>query len=188
MVRGNIHMPKRRIIKASDLSGIFIYQDPKKGTIYYDILSRKGYILTSSDVSTYTIYTAMLPLCLVLALMCVQLFHVNYLAAGIIFLALYLIAAMWFRFTFFYKLPVAQRFKPVKKENVFLYMARGYSKQRLLILIFLLLALSILMPFYARQEHFEGINLYAAYLLAAATFVGFIITTVSLIIKNKNNY
>ncbi|MBQ1287199.1 MAG: hypothetical protein IIY22_01440, partial [Erysipelotrichaceae bacterium] len=67
MVRGNIHMPKRRIIKASDLSGIFIYQDPKKGTIYYDILSRKGYILTSSDVSTYTIYTAMLPLCLVLA-------------------------------------------------------------------------------------------------------------------------
>ncbi|MBQ1900470.1 MAG: hypothetical protein II153_06135 [Erysipelotrichaceae bacterium] len=181
-------MPKRRIIKASDLSGIFIYQDPKKGAIFYDVLSRKGYILTSSDVSTYTLYTAMLPLCIVMALLCVQLFHLNYLAAAIIFIALYLIAAMWFRFTFFYKLPVAERWKPVKKENLFVYMARGYTKQRLIVLILLLLALTILMPVYAAEEHFEGVNLYATYVVAAATFVGLIITTTSLIIKNKHNY
>ena len=43
-------MPKNNITKASDLSGLFIYQDPKKGTVYYDILTKKGYVLTSSDV------------------------------------------------------------------------------------------------------------------------------------------
>ena len=52
----------------------------------------------------------------------------------------------------------------------------------------LLLALTILMPVYAAEEHFEGVNLYATYVVAAATFVGLIITTTSLIIKNKHNY
>lgn len=188
LVRGNQYMPKRRIIKASDLSGLFIYRDPKRGTIFYDIFSRKGYILTSSDVNTYTLYTAMFPLCIVIALLCVQLFHLDYLAAGLIFLALYIIAAAYFRFTFFYKLPVAERWKPVKKENIFVYMARGYSKQRLIVLIGLLLALSILMPLYANIEHYEGANLYGAYLIAAATLVGMIITIISLVLKIRNNY
>lgn len=181
-------MPNRRIIKASDLSGIFIYQDPKRGTIFYDIFSRKGYILTSSDVNTYTVYTAMFPLCVVLALLSIQIFHIGYFAACLVFLALYILASVYFRATFFYKLPVAKNFKPVKKESVFLYMARGYSRQRLIILSLLLLALTVLMPFYALQEHYEGINLYACYIMALATLVGLIITVVSLIIKTKNNY
>ena len=128
-------MPNRRILKASDLSGIFIFQDAKRGTIFYDIFTRKGYILTSSDVRTYTIYTAMFPLCIVIALFSVSLFKINYFSAFLIFVALYLLASAYFRFTFFYKLPVAERWKPAKRESIFMYFARGFSKQRLLVLI-----------------------------------------------------
>ena len=131
-------MPNRRILKASDLSGIFIFQDAKRGTIFYDIFTRKGYILTSSDVRTYTIYTAMFPLCIVIALFSVSLFKINYFSAFLIFVALYLLASAYFRFTFFYKLPVAERWKPAKRESIFMYFARGFSKQRLLVLIVLL--------------------------------------------------
>ena len=145
-------MANRRIIKASDLSGFSIFQDPKRGTIFYDIISRKGYILTSSDVRTYTLYTAMLPLSIVIAVLAMSMFNLNYVTTFFIFLGLYLISFLAYRFAFFYKLPEATNWKKVKKESVFLYLARGYSKARLGVLIFLLAALTILMPIYAMLD------------------------------------
>ena len=181
-------MANRRIIKASDLSGFSIFQDPKRGTIFYDIISRKGYILTSSDVRTYTLYTAMLPLSIVIAVLAMSMFNLTYVTTFFIFLGLYLIAFLAYRFAFFYKLPEATNWKKVKKESVFLYLARGYSKARLGILIFLLAALTILMPIYAVLEQRTGIDLYGSYALAGASFIGMIIVILSLIIKIRNNY
>ena len=176
------------MIKASDLSGFSIFQDPKRGTIFYDIITRKGYILTTSDVRTYTLYTAMFPLSVLCAFLAMSMFNLNYISTGLIFAAVYLLTFMAFRFLFFYKLPIAERWKPVKKESVFLYLARGYSVRRLVILIFLLLALTIMMPLYANIEHRTGIDLYGSYGLGVAAFVGMIIVIISLIIKTKNNY
>ena len=181
-------MPNGRIIKARDLAGIFIYQDPKHGTIFYDIISRKGYILTSSDVRTYTFYTMTFPLCILLAFGTMSLFSLSYISGFIIFVAFYLLAALAFRFLFFYKLPVAYNFRPVKKESVFLYLARGYSSTRLIILICLLAALAILMPVYARMEHYEGVNLYSSYIMGGGAAIAAIAVIISLILKLKNNY
>ena len=181
-------MPNRRIIKASDLSGIFIHQDPKRGTIYYDILSRKGYILTSSDVRMYSLYSAMLPLCILAAALSVSLFGLNYLSASILFVALYILAAVAFRYLFFYRLPVANNWKPARSESIFLYFARGYSKQRLVILIILLLLLGILMPLYGRIENYEGTNLIGSDVLGAIALTGSIVVLISLIIKIRNDY
>ena len=55
-------------------------------------------------------------------------------------------------------------------------------------LIFLLLAISILMPIYANIENRTGIDLYGSYILAAGTFIGMIVVIISLILKIKNNY
>ena len=60
-------MANRNQRKASELRGLSIYQDPKKGTIYYDWLTKKGYQLTSSDVGTYSLSQAFLPVAIVLA-------------------------------------------------------------------------------------------------------------------------
>lgn len=179
-------MPQRRIVKASDLSGLFIYQDPKRGTVYYDILSRKGFILTSSDVKTYTLYTAMLPLCMIAALLCTSFFHITYVSALLIFIALYLLAAIAFRIFFFYKLPEAENWKPRKRDNIIVSMATNFSKARLIILIFLLLALTVLMPAYAVIEKLDGFNLYASYILAFLTAIGSIIAFLALIRKVKD--
>ncbi len=88
---------------------------------------------------------------------------------------------------FFYKLPVAEKWKPVKKENIIMYLARGYSETRLLILIVMLILLSILMPLYANSEHFSGLNLYVVYGVTIVTFIGAIISIIALITKKKNN-
>ena len=180
-------MPKRRIIKANDLTGLFIYQDPKRCTIFYDIITRKGYIITSSDVKTYTIYSAMLPLAIIVAFLIGSLFNLSTLSSFIIFLALFVLYEGAFRIMFFYKLPVAEKWKPVKKENIIMYLARGYSETRLLILIVMLILLSILMPLYANSEHFSGLNLYVVYGVTIVTFIGAIISIIALITKKKNN-
>ena len=177
----------RNVLKASDLSGLFIYQDKKRGTVYYDILSRKGYVLTSSDVKMYLLYTAMLPICIIVAFIITSAFNMTYVPAFFIFVALYLLAAVIFRFTFFYKLPEAANWKPAKKENIFLSLARTYTKQRLIVLIILLLLLTIMMPLYSSMEGFTGINLYMTYFISALTGVAMIITIIALIVKSKNN-
>ena len=97
-------MPQRRMIRANDLSGLFIYQDPKRGTVFYDYLTRKGYILTSSDVGMYTLYQMMLPLCLLAALGVVSFIGVSYPTALIVFLVLFILSEILFRIFFFYKL------------------------------------------------------------------------------------
>ena len=176
-------MPQRKIIKASDLSGMYIYQDPKRGTIFYDIITRKGYILTSSDVKTYMIFTAMLPLCLVLALGMLSLFPNNYVIPVICFLVMFITYQVLFRVLFFYKLPVAENWHPLKRENIFISMARNFSKPRLLLLIGMLTVLSILMPIYTKMQNLSGINLYASY-----TVIVDFISIIALSVKIRNNY
>ena len=181
-------MPQRKIIKASDLSGMYIYQDPKRGTIFYDIITRKGYILTSSDVKTYTIFTAMLPLCLVLALGMLSLFPNNYVIPVICFLLMFITYQVLFRILFFYKLPVAENWHPLKRENIFISMARNFSKPRLLLLIGMLTVLSILMPIYTKMQNLSGINLYASYIVEALTVIVDFISIIALSVKIRNNY
>ncbi|MCR5096421.1 MAG: hypothetical protein K6A70_06755 [Erysipelotrichaceae bacterium] len=181
-------MPQRKIIKASDLSGMYIYQDPKRGTIFYDIITRKGYILTSSDVKTYTIFTAMLPLCLVLALGMLSLFPNNYVIPVICFLVMFITYQVLFRILFFYKLPVAEKWHPLKRENIFISMARNFSKPRLLLLIGMLTVLSILMPIYTKMQNLSGINLYASYIVEALTVIVDFISIIALSVKIRNNY
>ncbi len=181
-------MPQRKIIKASDLSGMYIYQDPKRGTIFYDIITRKGYILTSSDVKTYTIFTAMLPLCLVLALGMLSLFPNNYVIPVICFLVMFITYQVLFRVLFFYKLPVAEKWHPLKRENIFISMARNFSKPRLLLLIGMLTVLSILMPIYTKMQNLSGINLYASYIVEALTVIVDFISIIALSVKIRNKY
>ena len=181
-------MANSRIIKAKDLSGLSIYQDPKRGTVFYDIFTKKGYILTSSDVKTYTIYTSMLPLCFIVAFAAMPLFKLDYVAALIIFLVLYIAVMILFRVKFFYTLPEAVGFKPVKRDSIFVWMATNFSRNRLIILAVMLIALTILMPVYAHMENMSGMTLYGSYIAAAVTLIGAIISIISLRVKTKNGY
>lgn len=178
----------RRVIKTKDLSGLNIYQDPKRGTIFYDPLTRKGYILTSSDVNTYTMYTAMLPICILAGFGISALLSFNYVTSFVIFIVLYIICAILFRIFFFYKLPVAEKWHPYKKEKIYISMARNFTKGRLIALILMLLALTIMMPMYGKIENFDQNNMIACYLIAAVTLVGTIISTIALITKYKYDY
>ena len=105
-------MANRNQRKASELRGLSIYQDPKKGTIYYDWLTRKGYQLTSSDVGTYSLSQSFLPVAIVLAYGLYRFFSMdikNAIIGGIIG---YLVMKLIYRFAFLNKLPFIRAIIP----------------------------------------------------------------------------
>ena len=177
-------MPKNNL-KPKDLVGLFIYQDPKKGTIFYDILTRRSFIITNSDVKTYMIYSSMFYFCILAAFGIMSLFSLGFVDALIIFVVLYILSMLAFRFFYFYKLTEAENYTPPKRDDIITSMAKNYSVQRLSLLIVLLLLLSVMMPLYAKNIQMTGINLYGSYVLSGLTVIGAIISLLALI-KARN--
>lgn len=178
-------MAQRRKLKASELSGLWIYQDPKRGTVFYDILTNRGFSLVSKDVKTYMLYLACLPMAILLAYIFGFLFKTNTAVTIIIGIVIFVGLELAFRFFFFYKLPEVENWKRPKKDNIVVDLAKKYPRGRLFILLFFLVALTICMVVYAKMENMQGLLLYAMYALSALTAVGSLIVILA-IIKQKS--
>lgn len=179
-------MPKRRSVKAGDLAGLFIYQEPKNRTVFYDILSRKGYLLTNNDVKMYTIYTVMLPVCALLTFGVMSLFQWNGFQALIFFIVSYLAAMLLFRVFWFWKLPVQKNFNPSAGGSIIASLAEKYSKQRLTILLVMLIGLDILMPVYGITAELDTLSRYVLYGVTAFTVLGTLVVVAALLRQKKN--
>ena len=173
------------IPKAKDLSGLSIYQDPKKGTIFYDFLTGRSFLISNRDVKTYMISTSILPVCVLLTFLIKSFVSLNLVKSILLFILLFLIGEILFRVLFVYKLTEIENYKPPKKENIINFMAANYSKTRLIILLILLVLLIFMMPFYANYTHFEGINLYIIYAATLVAIVGAILTILAIIKQSK---
>ena len=112
-------MPKK-IRKASDLGGFNIYQDPKKGTVLYDWLTKKGYQLTSSDVGKYSLSQAFLPVAVVLIYILVVFVKMKWTPAIIIAVIAYIAMRIIYRIRFLNKLPFIENYKRPDDGNIFL--------------------------------------------------------------------
>ena len=180
-------MAKKTDMKPSELTGISIYQDPKRGTIFYDIFSRRAYILTHSDVRKYNIYTSLLIVCIVVAIAAANAFRLGYVN-GIIIAAALLIACMaYFRFSFFYQLPMADNWKPFRRRNIFESIAEKYETARIVVLVVMLGLLSVLMPFYGRSSGLQGLDMYANYVITGLTALAALAFLISLFVKLRKN-
>ena len=178
-------MRPRRKLKANELSGIWIYQDPKKGTVFYDILTGKGFSLVSKDVKTYALYLACLPSAILLAYIVQLIFKTSPGITILIGFIIYLVLELLFRFFFFYKLPEVENWKRPKKDNVVVELAKKYPRGRLFILLFFLVALTVCMLIYAKMENMQGLLLIAMYILSIGTAIGSIIVILAIIKQNK---
>lgn len=179
-------MPKNNL-KPKDLVGLSIYQDPKRGTIWYDFITKRAFVITNSDVKNYMVYTSMFSICILVAFAFMSFFSLNYVDALIVFVVSYILLMILFRIFFFYKLIEVEGYKPPQREDLITMMANNYSKSRLTVLIFLLLALSILMPLYAINENMTSVNRYGSYVLSAIAVIGIILSVLALLKQRKLN-
>ncbi|MBQ1307247.1 MAG: hypothetical protein IIY56_03745 [Erysipelotrichaceae bacterium] len=177
---------KRNAMKASELNGLFIYHDQKKGTIFYDIFTKRAFIITSSDVQKYLVYTSMFPVCILISFGVMSLLSLSLVDMIIMFIALMILTESLFRFFFFYKLPEVKNWKPEKRETVVSYLENNYSSARLTVLTVLLLALAAVIPLYTYIEEMKGIEYYLNYLIAAVALVFAVIVIIALVRKKRN--
>ena len=175
----------KRQIKATELKGMNIYQDPKHGTIYYDWLTKKGYQLTSSDVRWYNLSQAFLPVMVVVMYACNVLFKLTLSASIIIGLIAYIVMRMAYRFKFLNSLPCIENYKRPGESNIFKNTAHNYSKSRLILLVVLSLALIGVTIAYIILEKPEGIAKIGMYVLTVAASVMFLFSAIALIIKER---
>ena len=173
-------------MKASELNGLFIYHDQKKGTIFYDIFTGRAFIITSSDVQKYLVYTSMLPACILISFGVMSLFSMKLSDMLILFIALMILSETLFRFFFFYKLPEVKNWKPAEKTDLISYLENNYSSPRLIVLTLLLIALALVIPLYTYVEKMEGIERFLNYFIALAALVFALISIIALVRKKRN--
>ena len=182
-------MANRKQIKASDLTGFNIYQDPKHGTILYDWLTKKGYQLTTSDVRWYNLSTAFLPVAVVVVYACMSLFKIDTFPSAIIGIIAYLVMKLLYRMQFLNKLPFVENYKRPNYSGIVKNAADKYSKLRLKILLFLAVALAGVSIAYLliSYKQLDNAMKFGMIVLALAAFVLLIFAIAALITKNKEN-
>lgn len=175
-------------LQAKDLIGLNIYHDPKYGTIFYDIFTKRAFQLINQDCRNYNIYTALLPLCAVLAYICNWWFSVPFMGCLAIFVVLWIASEIGARQLFFYKLPELKNWKKFKKDSIITSMAKNYTGLRLLVLSLLLVAIAVVMVWNAHNEGMTGVNLYVSYIVSAGAAVFAVFALMAYFTKRIKKY
>lgn len=178
-------MPKNNR-KVSDLKGLNIYHDPKKGTILYDWLTKKGYQLTTSDIGKYSLSQAFLPVAIVLVYFFYNYIKLDIVRSVILSLIAYVLMKLAYRFLFLNKLPFIPNYKRPDEGKFFINAAKNYSKIRLIIIIILsiiLIGVTVVFMLTSKLQQLETIGIILL-IVAAVALLGFAIITLSV---KKNN-
>lgn len=182
-------MANKRPGKIQDLNGANIYHDPKHGTVYYDPFTKRAFNLTSSDLQKCLIYTAILPVAVLIALALVTFMNVDLILSIAIGIGVYVLSEILFRVCYFYKLPEIDNYKPIKKEDSYIVsFAKKYSPQRLIVLAILMVLIAVCTFIYGKVDNAAGYALYGGYALSICCLGVSIFSLIALTIRKKNNY
>ena len=105
----------KRATGVSELSGYFIYQE-KKRTIYYDIFTKKAYLLLNKDLETYNRFY-LRHMVTSIALFALLVITDNMLLSVSVALALHLLGCWLFRVKFLYNQPLVQNWVKPKEAS-----------------------------------------------------------------------
>jgi len=163
----------------NNINGLFIYHEKNIGTIWYDIFTKKGYIMVNSDFKQYALYTMILPAAILIALMLYLVAKVDLVLSIVSFLVISIIGEVYFRYSFFYKLPVAKNWNKPSKQNIITKLSEKYSSSRLILLMVLLYTICILSIGDIFLENVVAPGIYLNIAMGAASLIFAIIVTIA---------
>ena len=173
--------------KELEIDGFNIYFDSKGRKVYYDNLTKQAYILNKSDAKMYYALSLRWPVAIAAAVLLTYYDATPWYISVAIGLAIFFGVYIYFRLGFLKKKAISPNFKKPAAENFIIQNARKAEFYKLVILILLSAALSIISYFNVKQSNFTGMTLYANYLLIIAAAGASIYYIVLAIIKKKNN-
>ena len=155
------------------VSGFSIYQDKHGRDVYYDFITKNGYLILESNVTKFNFYQKrfIIPLITFALLLNYRIgnFHIDLLAAGIIALIILVGFEFFFRFRFLRSLTTIPNFVPQRKTGFFDQINEKNEKNILLIKALLYMLFGILLAVYTYQKQMN-------------TFETIIMLTISLVI------
>ena len=145
------------------ISGLNIYQDKQRRTIYYDIFTKKGYILKPSSYNQYNFYSKRLFFPIIIFVLCysIKFGEIKFgLSGSLIAAALVLVLVeAFFRFKFLKSCAVSDHFVPYKKATLITQLQQGSKPSDLIVRCILYSAFGILLVIYGFMAEFSNIEL-----------------------------
>lgn len=157
-----------------------------KNYIYSDMFTKsKGYILNNSDVQKYTFYASRTLIGLTAGIL-VYVFLKIFVPAIIIGLVIYVGLEIAFRTKFLSDKISIDNYTPPKRESYIKSMAKTFTIKKLAFILIIGISIAILIPINIKQNQFEGLILYANYLIFIGIIAYSIVVILALINKIKN--
>ena len=141
------------------VSGLHIYQDKQRRTVYYDTISKKAYILRPSKMGQYNFYSKRFLFPIIFFIFCYSIkfgeFQFGFAGSLLVSAIVFLILEAFFRLRFLASLSISDHFVPYKKETILERLKSNSSKTDLLMRSFLYSAFGILLIIYGFMAEFN---------------------------------
>lgn len=130
--------------KKKELGGLFVFNDEKTNqTVYFDILKKQAYIITSEKEQKYAIYATRYIIEVAIAIFICSNYKLSYYWGIGVFVVAFIIGELIFRYKYLYKLPILKHFQKKKKEAFFIRISKNTSMSRALIITILSIVLAV---------------------------------------------
>lgn len=141
------------------LSGRNVYTDRRGRTIYYDRLSKQGYLIDKEHENRMLFFHNRFVILLFTAILCAGTF-MTWVQAGLAWVITMVLVEVYFRVSFLKKLEVVHDIDFTKKVSALQFIVDHKSRGKIMTLAVLYLAFSVLIVLNAYLEQYSlGINI-----------------------------
>lgn len=151
----------------ASVAGINIYKDSRNRTVYFDRLTKDGYVITAHNVNQYNFYSKrfLIPLIAfaLLSTLNVGGYKLGFGKAALICLGIIIVMEYLFRFRFLKSLTTIPNFRPEKKKPYLQQIIDSNTNKFVIFLkAILYLALGIIFIYYAYLSNYDLVEWFVA--------------------------
>lgn len=180
-------MAKNSGYTARQLTGYNVYHiHDKNQTIYYDMFTKTGYIITNQYVSRFSTWQMRLPLSIMAAAVLI-LFNVNIILSIVIGVGVFVVSTILFHTSFLKNLPIQANFVKPKSLGFFRDTASRYPRGVLNILCIMFFAMATVMIVNQLINKYTGQPRTITIIFASIAFVAGIMMFYIVKLKDREN-
>ena len=144
------------------VTGFNIYKDKRNRDVYYDVISKQGYIISQSDVSRLNFYQKryIIPVVIFALTYTIDLFGFKFgvIGASAVSLLSFIVTEYFFRFRFLKSMITVPNFIPNKQEDYFHQLATSSPLSSLILKGILYIILGCMLVVFGIQENFKTLE------------------------------
>ncbi|WP_071441550.1 hypothetical protein [Traorella massiliensis] len=172
-----------------NVSGFSIYKDRHGRDVYYDFITKNGYLILESNVSQFNFYQKRLiiPLIAFALLLNYRIgsFYIDIYMATAVAIIVLLAFEFFFRFRFLKSLTVIPNFKPERKTSYLEQINEKNEKSSLFLKAILYILFGVLLAIYSYQKELNDIEFITMLIISLVICIYGIIYLVALAKRKK---